>query len=177
VRIGYGLSDLGERANAVYWFAVAALLVAFLADTASTLSAGADGWMLDRNPMVRALSERGYIFFSLGRAAVAVAFLSWFWPPGLVPRKDSTTYLLMVPFGYRSPSRYFGAALILVAIPLKLAAFCNNLLVINGFEPVPILLPIGFIAGVGFSNAVLFRQWKAARSEDRPGDSTVEASG
>jgi len=166
VRIGYGLTDLGERANPVYWFSVAALFVAFLADTGTTLQAGTDGWALDRNPLVRTLSERGYILFSLGRAAVAVTFLSWFWPPGLVPRNESKPFLLTVPFGYRQPTLYFGAALVLVAVPLKLAAVCNNLLVISGYEPVVILLPLGFIAGVGFSNAILFRQWKDTGSND-----------
>lgn len=176
MRIGYGWSGSGWRTNGFFWFAVAVLLLAFLADTASTSRAGAEARRADRNPLVRTLSDPGYIGFSLVRAVGAVAVLAWFWPPRLAPRHRSPVLLLTVPFSYLEPGRYFGAAVVLAAVPLKLTAAVNNLATAGGSEPgagPSWLFPAGLVLGILFSNAVLLLQWRNTRGiqgDDREGD-------
>jgi hypothetical protein len=168
VKIGVGFRGIRSRAGAAFFFAGCLLLLAFVADTATTAIATKELRQCDRNPMVRGLSLPAYLAFSFARAAASLAILWWFWPAELTPRFRSRLALLAVPLAYKRSLDYFGAVLVLIAVPLKTAAFVSNGLVLAGMDPAPnarAVVAVGGLAGVFFSNGVLFCHWKRLRKK------------
>jgi len=116
------------------------------------------------NPLIRTLSPGGYLASALARAALALLVLLWFWPGRLEPRSRGRSGLgLVIPFFYVKPIRYFGAVVVLIAVPVKALAAWNNLRLLAGMAP-PLgpweSLVLGTVAGILFSNALLFWQAK-----------------
>jgi hypothetical protein len=156
-----------ERSTATRYsraFAVSAglLILAFLADTASTAACGLERMAFDLNPVVRRLSLTGYLAWSAVRLAVALALLTLFWPARLTlcgcVRRRGPWLAIFLPFSYRKPRTYVVAALCCVVGPLKLAAACSNLFLLatdQGFLPREILIGVGLLVGVLTSNALL----------------------
>lgn len=140
------------------------LAVAFLADTASTLTAGPDMRVYDLNPMVRHLSTNGYIAWSVIRLLIAGVLLALYWPGLLVMRewiaRRGRWIALILPFSYREVRRYILAALIIAIGPLKLVAAGSNLFLLNtGHRLLPEDLTIGVGILVGFLTTNIILLW------------------
>ncbi len=173
--IGTGLAELRGRASPALWVGLLVLLLAFLADTATTVAARADDVRpVELNPLIRDLSPAAYLVGAAIRFAAAVALLVWFWPAQLDAPARSAIRPLVLPLWYRRRRTYFGAALVLVGPPLKLLAAASNWWLLNRGEapwPPAQTLVCGLAVGVVFSNALLAwhgRTLASKRTESTP---------
>ena len=165
IKTGYGLRKIGSRVSKAFWVALMLLLVAFVADTWTTFSAGVEARLDDLNPLIRDISPTIYILSVIVRAAIAVLVLVWFWPGKLRYRfSDRQTWALLLPFAYRETRKYFGASLVLIIIPVKAIAAWNNLQILTGHRPIlkaSLALALGLALGVIFSNLLLYFHYRS----------------
>ena len=149
--------------------ALALLIVAFAADTATTLAGGAPMRARDLNPLIRGLSRQGYLLWSAARLAVAAALLVLAWPRhlelrGWIARRGRWAALL-IPFAYERPLTYMLPWLLIAVGPLKLAAATANLYLLQMGAPVAgsaLIVSAGVVLGMGAGNLVLFRAHRTA---------------
>ncbi|MFQ5847979.1 MAG: hypothetical protein ACE5IQ_09985 [Candidatus Methylomirabilales bacterium] len=145
-----------------FMVSVKILILAFLADTASTLAAGPDMLAYDLNPMVHRLSVDGYVAWSVIRLMIAVSLLTLYWPGLLVIREwiaqRGRWIALILPFSYRAVGSYIVAALIIAIGPLKLVAACSNLVLLTTGRRLlqeEITIGLGILLGLLTANILL----------------------
>jgi hypothetical protein len=147
---------------------VGMIVLAFFADSFSTLSFGHDALAYDLNPLIRGLSLFGYIVWSVIRMVIALGLLYFFWPGELREREWLTgckpwAFILM-PFPYRITKEYIITSVVLVIGPLKLVAACYNFLlyltdmiVIDAIY----ILVTGIVLGFWIGNLIIFQYQNA----------------
>jgi len=164
MRLGYGLRDIRRRATPAFWFSVAALVLAFAVDTGTTLAGGAALRATDLNPLIKGLPDTAYVVSAVLRLGTAVLVLAWFWPQALSSRWCSHIARVVLPLPYENAPAYFGAAFVLIAVPVKLVAAASNILAMSyGHATHPAFaLSLGITTGVVFSNAMLAVQARHA---------------
>ena len=146
------------------------LVLAYAADTITTLEAGNKIWQEDINPLIRNLTPTGYCISAVLRGLFAVVVLIWFWPSTLQVRNAKHSWLaLLVPFSYKNPVNYFGAVLIMIATPVKALAALNNFYLNRGImlslSPLVLIL-LGLLSGILYSNILFY--WHARKSRPLP---------
>ena len=154
-----------RRFTRAFAVALGVLVLAFLADTATTLAAGPEGRVNDANPWVRNLSAAGYLAASAFRLAAAAAIMVLFWPRRLQMRawvaRRGPWLAVVVPFSFRSSREYLLSCLVCMVGPLKLAAAVSNALLLYGpYGPLSRWLTFlcGLALGVLASGALLLWQ-------------------
>ena len=157
--IGVGFRGVRGRVDSAFLAGCALITFAFALDTTTTILGGTEARLNDLNPMIRNMSSPTYLLFSFCRFLFAMAILLWFWPSRLDKRFRWPLLVFILPFSYRDAHTYFGAVLVLIIGPMKLAAAIGNRYVVQGevlFMPDWALVVTGLVLGIIVSNALLY---------------------
>lgn len=157
--------------------ALVIVILGFATDTVSTLACGPEMRAYDLNPLIRHLSTKGYITWSIIRLALASVLLALGWPNRLLMRewvsRRGTWLALLVPFSYQATRTYFIAVLVMVIGPLKLMAGCSNLFLLSAGHSLlktEVAMVVGILVGIFLANVILLWNYVLLGTIRRGGD-------